>query len=241
MLPRILSAALCLAFIGLAAWLRSAAQSEPAPRWTEVTPGVYRSPGAPAGYALVADGKALLIDAPSPADGLPGDPKADRVLLTHYHRASVAEVGAFLKNKVPVHAPKTADEWLDTAKVRKYWQESLPLRNSRTAYLVVPQGFDGIEYSLTDKQAIAWHDWTLKIIDVPGHARAHIAILAQKKDGPRVLFCGGAFASAGKLWAPFTTDWDHWTDLGLKPAGQSLRKLGELKPDMLCPAHGPVV
>jgi glyoxylase-like metal-dependent hydrolase (beta-lactamase superfamily II) len=241
MLPRTLTAAFCLAFIGLAAWLRSTAHSQPAPRWTEVAPGVYRSPGVPAGYALVANGQALFIDTPSSADGLPGDPKADRVLLTHYHRASVAEVGAFLKNKVPVHAPKTADEWLDTAKVRKYWQESLPLRNSRTAYLVVPQGSDGIEYSLTDKQTIAWNDWTLKIIETSGHARAHVAILAQKKDGPRVLFCGGAFASAGKLWAPYTTDWDHWTDLGLKPAGQSLRRLAELKPDVLCPAHGPVV
>src|SRR5207302_5657345 len=44
-----------------------------------------------------------------------------------------------------------------------------------------------------------------------------------------------------KLWSPYTTDWDHWTDAGLKPAGQSLRKLADLKPVVLLPAHGPVV
>ncbi len=62
-----------------------------------------------------------------------------------------------------------------------------------------------------------------------------------KKDGPRIAFCGGAFASAGKLWAPYTTDWDHWTDAGLKPTAASLRRLIAQKPDVLCPTHGPVV
>ncbi len=239
MTPRISIAVLSLAFVGLVAWLRTAAQPQPGPRWTEIAPGVLRSPGTPAGYALVAGGKVLLIDAPHPADGLPGT--VEHVLLTHYHRPSVAAVGGYLENKVPVRAPKAADEWLHAAKVRKYWKESLPLRNSRTAYLVVPQGFDDIDCSLSDGQKITWQDWTLQIIDTPGHARAHVAVVAQKNGGPRVVFTGGAFAAPGNLWAPYTTDWDHWTDLGLKPAGASLRKLAGLKPDLLCPAHGPVV
>jgi glyoxylase-like metal-dependent hydrolase (beta-lactamase superfamily II) len=241
MAPRTILAALCCGLVGLAAWLRSAGQAEVAPRWTEVVPGVFRCPGAPAGYALIADGQALLIDGPQPADGLPGIRGVDRVLFTHYHRASCAALSSFLKNKVPVAAPKQAEEWLSVAKVRKYWQESLPLRTSRTAYLVVPEGFEGLDYSLADGQTIAWHDWTLQIFDVPGHARAQVAILAQKRQGLRILFCGGAIAAAGKIWAPYTTDWDHWTDLGLKPAGQSLRKLAELNVDLLCPAHGPVI
>jgi glyoxylase-like metal-dependent hydrolase (beta-lactamase superfamily II) len=170
MTPRISVALLCLTIVGLVAWLRSAAQTQSGPRWTEVAPGVLRSPGAPAGYALVSGGKALLIDAPHPADGLPGNAAVEQVLLTHYHRASVAAVGTFLKSKVPVRAPKGADEWLHPDKVRKYWQESLPLRNSRTAYLVVPQGFDNIDCSLVGGQKIAWHDWTLEIADTPGHA-----------------------------------------------------------------------
>jgi glyoxylase-like metal-dependent hydrolase (beta-lactamase superfamily II) len=105
----------------------------------------------------------------------------------------------------------------------------------------VPEGFAGIDYSLADGRTIDWQSWRLTIHDTPGHALAHVAILAQKKDGLRILFCGGAFASVGKLWAPYTTDWDHWTDAGLKPAAASLRRMIEQKPDVLCPAYGPVV
>jgi len=43
------------------------------------------------------------------------------------------------------------------------------------------------------------------------------------------------------MWSPFTTDWDHWTDAGLRPAAESLRKLAKLKPDVILPAHGDVI
>jgi glyoxylase-like metal-dependent hydrolase (beta-lactamase superfamily II) len=42
-------------------------------------------------------------------------------------------------------------------------------------------------------------------------------------------------------WSPYSTDWDHWTDAGLKPTGASLRKLATLEPAQLLPAHGPVL
>lgn len=226
-----------------AAWLglpRSHAGKAAAP-WTEVAPGVWRSPGFPAGYALVDGGRALLIDAPVDTQGLAGVKQVELVLLTHYHRPSCAAVPTLLERKVPVRAPKSAADWLTPAGVAKYWQESLPLRNSRTAYLVAPVGFAGIDCSLEDGQKIAWRDWVLEVVNAPGHARSHVALLAREGNGPRILFCGGAMAEPGKLWAPYTTDWDHWTDAGLTPTAKSLRKLAELKPDLLLPAHGPAI
>jgi glyoxylase-like metal-dependent hydrolase (beta-lactamase superfamily II) len=56
-----------------------------------------------------------------------------------------------------------------------------------------------------------------------------------------LVFCGDALAAPGKMWSPYTTDWDHWTWAGLKPAHESLRKLARLKPSVLLPAHGPVI
>jgi glyoxylase-like metal-dependent hydrolase (beta-lactamase superfamily II) len=223
------------------AWLgRAATQRAEAPRWTEVAPGVLRGPGPIAGYALCAGDKALLIDAPHGADGLAehGVQQVERVLLTHYHRDVCAAVASF---QCPVAAPVKAEEWLQPDKVQKYWRDSLPLRGSRTAYLVHPTGFPGLHYTLTDGMTIDWHGWKLRVIDTPGHALAHVAVAAQKEGGPNIVFCGGAFASAGKLWAPYTTDWDHWTDAGLKPTAASLRKLLDLRPDVLCPSRGPVV
>src|SRR5260370_42218783 len=141
-----------------------------------------------------------------------------------------------------VRGPKGSGEWLSTKGVASYWKNSLPLRNSRTAYLVVPEGFEGIDYSLAAGKKFAWRGWDLQVLATPGHARVHAAIAARKgKDGPLAIFCGGALAAPGKMWSPYTTDWDHWTDLGLKPAAESLRALAKLKPAALYPAYGPPI
>src|SRR5262249_38636536 len=96
--------------------------------------------------------------------------------------------------------------------------------------------------SLADGQHIDWHGWDLQVVATPGHSRDHLAFAARKgKDGPLLVFCGDALAEPGKVWSPYTTDWDHWTDAGLKPPAQSLRKLAELKPATLLPAHGAVI
>jgi glyoxylase-like metal-dependent hydrolase (beta-lactamase superfamily II) len=239
---RILSIALCVGLVVLAGWLGRAAQDKAKTAWTEVAPGVLRSSGPVAGYALLAGDKALLIDIPGDTGDLAkhGVRSIDSVLLTHYHRSACAGLYDLPKG-IKVQAPKKAEEWLSPKGVEKYWRESIPLRGSRTAYLVLPKGIEGIDYGLVDGKAFEWEGWKLTVADTPGHSLAHITIVAQKGKGPRVVFSGGAFASAGKLWGPYTTDWDHWTDAGLKPAAESLRKLIDVKADVLCPSHGPVV
>jgi glyoxylase-like metal-dependent hydrolase (beta-lactamase superfamily II) len=232
--------------VAAAVWLGSAGYGGKTAEggWVEVTPGVLRSPGLPAGYALVAGENALLIDAPIGAEGLKahGIKKIDAVLLTHHHRDSCAAARRLLAENIKVRASKASAEWLTPDNVRKYWKEALPLRNSRTAYLVVPEGLDGVDYSLEDGRTISWHGWTIRVVSAPGHSRDHVAFLAHKGEGGTLMaFCGDALAVPGKLWAPYTTDWDHWTDAGLTPAGQSLRKLAALKPAVLLPAHGPVI
>ena len=237
---RLLCASMCIGILILAGWLSRASQAKSG--WTEIAPGVLRSPGPVAGYALVSGAKALLIDVPGPTGELAkhGVRRIDRVLLTHYHRGVCAGLGELPKG-VKIQAHKKAEEWLSPNAVAKYWRDSLPLRGSRTAYQVAPIGIDGIEYSLDDGRSFKWEGWDIKVLDTPGHALAHVAVVARKADGPRLVFCGGAFASAGKLWAPYTTDWDHWTDAGLKPAAKSLNTLIGAKADILCPAHGPVL
>ncbi len=164
------------------------------------------------------------------------------MLLTHHHRDTAAAAGAFLARRVPVRAPRASDPWLTPEGVVQYWKESLPLRNSRTAYLVLPEGLTGVDCSLEDGQSLEWRGWSVRVVGTPGHSPDHVAYAARKgKDGRLLLFCGDALASAGKIWSPYTTDWDHWTWAGLKPAYESLRKLRTLKPDVLLPAHGDVI
>src|SRR5262249_2202449 len=148
---RRLAALVCLAVLGAAAWVgRPSYGDKPgAGGWQEVVPGVFRSPGLPAGYALVEGGAALLVDAPAGVQGLErlGVKQVDAVLLTHHHRDNCAGAERFLAAGVRVRAPKASAEWLTPENVRKYWQHALPLRDSRTAYLVLPAGLEGVDCS----------------------------------------------------------------------------------------------
>ncbi|MGL4552621.1 MAG: MBL fold metallo-hydrolase [Gemmataceae bacterium] len=221
-------AACATILIGLA-WLAGAGE-RPA-GWTEVVPGVWRSTGLPAGHALVSGGKALLIDAPVPTAGL----KAEVVgcLLTHHHADTLAALGA-----VKARAPKASAPWLTAAGVAAYWKEQFPLRNSRTAYIVVTRPPENVTCDITDGTEVKWEGWTVRAVAAPGHSPDHFAYLAWREGGRRVLFAGDALAAPGKLWSPYTSDWDHWTDAGLKPTAQTLRRLAALKADVVLPAHG---
>jgi glyoxylase-like metal-dependent hydrolase (beta-lactamase superfamily II) len=168
--------------------------------------------------------------------------KIEGELLTHHHRDTCVGVEQLLRDGVPVRAPKDSAPWLSPEKVPNYWKESLPLRNSRTVYLVVPAGLAGVDCSLADGHTIDWQGWIIRVLATPGHSPDHVAFLAHRgATGKRLLFCGDAFAAPSKMWTPYTTDWDHWTDLGLKPAAQSLLKLAEQNADVLLRAHGPVL
>jgi glyoxylase-like metal-dependent hydrolase (beta-lactamase superfamily II) len=242
---RRLAAFLCLSALLAAAWLGAAgSQANKENGWQQVAPGILRTVAFPHGYALVDGEAAMLIDAPHDIGDLQssGARNIDGVVLTHYHRGVCAGLARLLQRGVKVRAAQGSEEWLSPEGVAKYWKESLPLRNSRTAYLVVSEGFKGIEYTLTDGLKFSWRGWNIEVLATPGHARVHVSFAVRKKTGaPLALFCGGALAAPGKLWAPYTTDWDHWTDAGLAPAAQSLRKLAGLKPDLLLPAYGPVI
>jgi glyoxylase-like metal-dependent hydrolase (beta-lactamase superfamily II) len=224
----------CAGVLLLAAWLTRAPE---APAWREIRPGVWRAPGPAYGYALVQGTSAVLIDAPQPT--LPPNVRSvELLLLTHHHADTTASLEHFLTQKVPVRAPKASAEWLTPAGVTAHWQTSLPLRGSRTAYFVRPVGVAGVDATLADEQTITWREWTLRVLATPGHSIDHHSFLATHAEHGRVLFAGDALAERGKLWSPFTTDWDHWTDAGLKPTVASLRKLAGTQPSVILPAHG---
>lgn len=246
MRPRSWLALVCVAAFGLIGWL-SRAEQKPAElvHWERVTDGVYRSKIGPHGYAIVAEKKAILIDATVPPDAVRelGVDTIAGVYLTHHHRDTAAFTAEYRKKKVDVYAPRESVEWLDPKAVAKFWAESIPLRNSRTTYFVLPEGVEGVRFEVTEAAPILLGPWTITPIATPGHSRDHYAYHAKRTAADRttdIVFCGDAFCTPGKLWTPYTTDWDHWTDAGLKPTAESLRKLAKLNADFLCPAHGPV-
>jgi glyoxylase-like metal-dependent hydrolase (beta-lactamase superfamily II) len=245
MRSRVLSAC-CVAVLAAVAWFSTAGSKADALKsWEQVGDGIYRTKAAPHTYALVAGDKAVLIDAAASPEAVAElGAKSVEVVLTHHHRDSVAFLAEYREKRWPVRAPKESAEWITPAGVEKFWKDSIPLRNSRTAYFVLPVGVDGVACDIENGKAFDFGKWTITPVATPGHSRDHFAYhcrLAGKIDGPTYLFCGDAFCSPGKFWTPFTTDWDHWTDVGLKPTAESLRVMAKLDPTHLCPAHGPVL
>ncbi|MFM8274159.1 MAG: MBL fold metallo-hydrolase [Gemmata sp.] len=246
MLGRAVLGLSCSVTLALLAWFTRAQTSDELKHWTKLGTGVYRTNENPYTYALVSGDGALLIDATVPPDVVAelGAKRVEAVLLTHHHRDTARCAEAYRAKKVPVRAPKESGDYLLPEGVAKFWKESVPLRNSRTAYFVLPAGVEGVECTLTDGKSFTFGPWSVTPVAAPGHSRDHFAYLvepAADAKGPRYLFCGDALHSRGKLWTPYTTDWDHWTEVGLKPTAETLRALARLNPTHLLPAHGPAV
>jgi|GEM_PF-1843198 len=252
MSQRALLGGLCILFLGLLGWFASdrTPKAPPVPRtgWQVVhrTPAltVHRSDTIPAAYLLEADGCGLLLGCP---EGLAETPvPVDRVLLHHAHRDAVGGVQKFLDAKVPVFAPPESLEYLERDKVTKFWKEAIPLRNSRTGYFVHPVGFVGVQLlpqlqirtapPSYEYSAIGWQSLSVKPIFASGVSRDHVAF--QVND---VLFVCDALTGTGHIPRPYTTDWDHWTDVGLKPTGENLRALAAIPFAKAFPARGPVI
>ena len=248
MFLRALLAVSCASFVTIFSWFTSTyLNADSLNCWEKVSEGIYRTKSTPHGYALIDRDKALLIDASVAWEIVEelGVKKIDIVLLTHHHRDAVPFAAEYRKKGVSVRAPKESAEWLSPEQVEKFWKDSIPLRNSRTAYFVVPVGLEGIDYTIVDGAKFNFGKWQITAIATPGHSRDHFAYLCtvtERKNEPSHLFCGDAFSRPGLLWTPFTTDWDHWTDVGLKPTANSASgKWLKLNPTILCPAHGSII
>jgi glyoxylase-like metal-dependent hydrolase (beta-lactamase superfamily II) len=240
-MPRVVLGLVIAALLATVVWLSGdgitpAAPQVTPPAWEKVHDGgqfiVYRASTTPAAYLIAVAGKGVLIDCPV---GLPAPPATvERILLTHHHRDGCGGVRTF--GEVPVSAPTEAATWLEPKKVETFWDESIPLRDSRTGYFVDPSGHHRVACDLTDGRVIDFHGLKIEVIATPGHSPDHVCFAVGD-----LIFLGDAMTGDGKLWTPFTTDWDHWQDVGLKPTAESLRKLAARHPATLFPARGPIV
>ena len=245
----------CLLLLGLLAWLVSDRPTKPTaapePGWRVVHESpkfkVHRSATLPAAYLIEADGRGLLLGCP---EGLTETPvPVDRVLLHHHHRDAVGGVQKFLDAGVPVSAPEESLEYLERDKVTKYWKESIPQRDSRKGYFVHPTGFVGIQALPTTTfnleptvdavrvyRLLKWEGLEFEVHKAPGVSRDHVGFQLDN-----LLFVGDALTGSGYLPRPYTTDWDHWTDVGLKPAAETLRELAAIPFTKAFPGRGPVI
>ena len=207
----------------------------------------------PYAYALVDRGAAVLIGAPAsigPQLLPPGVTKCDFVLLTHCHRDTIEGAAGFVAAAVDVRSAASS-LLLTPESINQFWTTSMPEETpgrfpplferlwAEWSYLVSSEGHTGLRSDLSDGEVMDWHDWTIQAIATPGHSRDHFAFIARNNNTDVIIcFCGDAICAPGKMWSPYTMDWHHQEDEGLRTAARSLRKLATHNASLLCPEHG---
>ena len=79
-----------------------------------------------------------------------------------------------------------------------------------------------------------------RVLATPGHGKHAVTLLADV-EGKRIAFCGDLVCGDGRLWNWFDSEWDYGLQRGPRSLAASAARLARAKPDLLCPAHGPVV
>lgn len=163
-------------------------------------------------YLLKGD-KNILIDA-----GLLIDEKVDVVVLTHCHVDHVE----FAK-----HYQKKGAKILIGEKDVKYMEEMGEIAGLQLSTIPEEEIKCKVNGLLKENMIVENSNFKLKVIDTPGHTPGGIALYDKEKE---ILFSGDTWFGGETIGAIFPGG-DYETEL------ESVKKLKELKVDLLCPGH----
>jgi glyoxylase-like metal-dependent hydrolase (beta-lactamase superfamily II) len=193
---------------------------------------------------VVKDGsKGVLIDFGSGKildhlSGL-GISKVDWILHTHHHRDQCQGDFKAVERKIPVAVP--AHEKHLFADAVNFW------RNRRIFHLYyVRNDFNTITEdipvasALQDYSTFRWGNIDFYVLPTPGHTLGSVTLIATI-DRKRVAFSGDLMYAPGKIQNLYDTQINYGGSEGIDLGIFSLARLGEMKPEMVCPSHGDVM
>ena len=153
------------------------------------------------------------------------------LFLTHFH-ADHAGGAAGLRRVLPnlrVLTSQVGADWL-----RRGDEQAISLdMGKRGGYYAPDYRFEPcpVDVELSDQQSVTMGNLDIKVLDVPGHAKGHIALLVRDA-GLTYLFCGDALFFGGRILLQSTWDCDLQEHL------RSIQKLVGLGVDVFLPGHG---
>jgi glyoxylase-like metal-dependent hydrolase (beta-lactamase superfamily II) len=203
---------------------------------------VYRLEDGCAVYLLKDGERGLLIDlgagAALAALESTGVRTLEGILFTHAHRDQCSGAAQAIERGIPLRFPEPARGFVD-ADERTDLRLATPLLRSYPGRFLPPRPIPEARFDLRPGTTISGGAFDIEVVAAPGHIDHQVAFLVD--DGPRrFAFSGDAIHSAGKLHEPYHLETDHYTGAGARVAAESLRVLQQLRPNVLCPSHGPV-
>jgi glyoxylase-like metal-dependent hydrolase (beta-lactamase superfamily II) len=205
---------------------------------------VYRFEDTCNVYLVVGQNRSILVDFGS------GDildavrelnvPPIQTVLITHHHRDQVQGLHRAAQEKIHIWVPYYEQDLFYTT-AGSHWQTRDTLDN----YDVLQERFSLLEPVSYDQlledyanYPLGGYDWL--VVPTPGHTPGSISLMVEI-DGQRLVFTGDLLYAGGKVWSLAATQWSYNGGEGLPATAASLIDLKERQPDLLLPAHGPII
>lgn len=191
-------------------------------------------------YALAGEDGWALVDfgAGGVLEALPAGARVSHVLHTHYHRDQ-CQGDHRLGSETAILVPEIERPLFDDVEVfwqsRQIWNNYDNTQDRFCRFDAVP-----VAGVLRDEDRLDCGGRRLAVLPTPGHTQGSVSLLAEV-DGARVAFVGDLLYAGGRLWNLASTQWNYNGQHGLEATLWSLRRLREARPDLVCPAHGPVV
>lgn len=194
-------------------------------------------------YVLRSDAEAILVDFGN-GDVLDhlGELGIDRVtdvLLTHHHRDQLGGLQRAVDEGIRVWAPPSEVELIGGVDER--WRR----RQTLNDYDVREDRFSLLD-SVSVTGAVAEYrtqrvgGFDVYTLPTPGHTLGSVTYLVEI-DGQRLAFTGDLVYADGKVWSLAATQWTYSGVEGWAATILSCQTLAGREPDVLLPAHGPVI
>jgi glyoxylase-like metal-dependent hydrolase (beta-lactamase superfamily II) len=224
--------------------------------WLPIEDGLYRLVGRIGGYALVREGRCLLVDPPRidwpAALAELGVSRVDWILATHHHRdtlAGAAELAAGTAERVGAGRVADGGQLLVpagevdlVARAADFWQtaRTYVLYDCDSRFSALRESIP-VARGLEPGEFLTLGPWRILVLPLRGHTRHHTGYLIEHA-GRRIGFVGDAMAGGGAVhnWCDF--HWDYMDfNKGHRALLADLDGLAAARPDLLCPAHaGPL-
>jgi len=213
-----------------------------------ILPGIYRLQDAANVYLLKSGDSGILIDAGSDslaaALGRIGVKEIDWVLHTHFHRDQCLGTASLRKAGARVAIGKLEEHYLQSAHAddrddpaERYILNSEISNQGRRGE---PFHMPGVDRSLSEGEVITWNQYSVKVIDTPGHTEGSVSYLVEV-DGKLLCFSGDLIMKGGYVRDFYSMQWIYLQNPGIDSSLVSLDKVSLLQPDLLLPSHGRII
>lgn len=198
----------------------------------------YSDAYSPNSYAVVDDGRAILVDSGFPDDasvsgrldylkGI-GCPRVELIVVTHHHFDHAGGANRLREATGARIAMHPEEQRLLREALRRPRRDSRPQEQDlrREAAKI------SVDQPLADGDALSVGRLTLRVLHTPGHSAGHICLWLEEE---RVLFSGDNVLGLGTTAIPPPPEGDMALYI------ESLEKMKALNASLLCPGHGPLV